>query len=101
MVLARTGEAFGSARRRNSMRYVIAVPAASPTDTPVISRPISSPGRSFHAASTPIATIMVATAASIVPRRPMRAAMELSRCSRAIVLAAKIAKTMVMVRAER
>jgi hypothetical protein len=44
---------------------------------------------------------MVATAARIVPRRPMRAAMELSRCSRAIVLAAKIAKTTVMVRAGR
>jgi hypothetical protein len=80
---------------------VIAVPAASPTDTPVTSRPISSPGRSFHAASTPTATIIVATAPSIVPRRPIRAAMELSRCKMAIVLPAKIAKTTVMVRAER
>jgi hypothetical protein len=80
---------------------VIAVPAASPTDTPVSTRPISSPGRSFHAASTPTATIIIATAASIVPRRPIRAAMALSRCNTAIVLAAKIAKTTVMVRAER
>ena len=77
------------------------MPAASPTATPVTSRPISRPGRSFQAASTPTATIIVATAASIVPRRPIRAAMELSRSSTAIVLAAKIAKTTVMVRAER
>ena len=77
------------------------MPAASPTDTPVSTRPISSPGRSFHAASTPTATIIIATAASIVPRRPIRAAMALSRCSTAIVLAAKIAKTTVIVRAER
>ena len=77
------------------------MPAASPTDTPVISRPISSPGRSFHAASTPAATIIVATETSIVPRRPIRAAMELSRCRMTIVLPAKIAKTTVMVRAER
>ncbi len=67
----------------------------------MISRPISNPGRPFHTASTPIATIIVATAASIVPRRPIRAAMELSRSSMAIVPAAKIAKTTVMVRAER
>ena len=80
---------------------MIAVPAASPTATPVISRPISNPGRPFHTASIPIATIIVATAASIVPRRPIRAAMELSRSSMAIVPAAKIAKTTVMVRAER
>ena len=79
----------------------MATPAASPTDTPVTSRPISSPGRSFHAASTPMASIIVATAASIMPRRPMRAAMALSRCSTPIVLPAKIAKTTVMVRAER
>jgi hypothetical protein len=80
---------------------VIAVPAASPTATPVTTRPISSPGRSFHAASTPIATIIVATAPIIVPRSPIRAAMELSRSSMAIVLPAKIAKTTVMVRADR
>jgi hypothetical protein len=80
---------------------VIAVPAASPTATPVTSRPISSPGRSFHAARTPIATIIVATAPSITPRRPIRAAMALSQRSRAIVLPAKIAKTTVTVRAER
>ena len=60
------------------------MPAASPTDTPVITRPISSPGRSGQAASTPIATIIAATDASIVPRRPMRAAMALSRSSTAI-----------------
>jgi hypothetical protein len=69
----------------------MAMPAASPTDTPVSSRPISSPGRSFHTASTPTATIIIATAPSIMPRRPIRAAMELSRCSVAIVLPAKIA----------
>jgi hypothetical protein len=101
MVLARTTDAFGSARRRSSTRYVMAIPAASPTDTPVTTRPISSPARSFHAASTPTASIIVATAASIMPRRPRRAAMELSRCSTAIVLPAKIAKTTVIVRAER
>jgi len=55
--------------------------------------------RLFDTASTAI--IIVATAASIMPRRPIRAAMELSRCSTAIVLPAKIAKTTVMVRAER
>ena len=101
MVLARATDAFGSARRRNSTRYVIAGPAASPTATPVSARPISSPGRSFHAASTPIATIIIATAASIMPRRPIRAVTALSRCSVAIVPAAKIAKTTVIVRAER
>jgi hypothetical protein len=101
MVLARTGDAVGSARSRNSMRYVIAVPAASPTATPVIRRPISNPGRSFHAASTAIATIIVATAASITPRRPIRATTELSLRSMAIVPAAKIAKTTVIVSAER
>jgi hypothetical protein len=101
MVLARAADAFGSARSRNSTRYVTAVPAASPTGTPVSRRPINSPGRSFHAASTPIATIIVATEPSIMPRRPTRAAMELSLCSVAIVLPAKIAKTTVIVRAER
>ena len=77
------------------------MPAASPADTPVTSRPISSPGRSFHAASTPMASIIVTTAASIMPRRPMRAATALSHCSTPIVLPAKIAKTRVMVRADR
>jgi hypothetical protein len=48
-----------------------------------------------------MATIIVATAVSIVPRRPIRAAMELSRSSTAMVLPAKMAKTRVMVRAER
>lgn len=79
----------------------MAGPAASPTATPVIRRPINSPGRSFHAASTPIATIIVPTAPSIMPRRPRRVAMELSLCSVAIVPPAKIAKTTVIVRAER
>ena len=41
------------------------MPAASPTATPVTSRPISRPGKSFHTASTPIATIIVATAATL------------------------------------
>ena len=77
------------------------MPAASPTDTPVITRPISSPGSAVQAASTPTATIIVATEASIVPRRPIRPVMELSRSRTAIVLAAKIAKTTVMVSAER
>ena len=80
---------------------MIEIPAAKPTDTPVTSRPISSPGRSFHAASTAMASIIVATAASIMPRRPRRAAMELSHCRTPIVLPAKIAKTTVIVRAER
>ena len=79
----------------------MAGPAASPTATPVSRRPISSPGRSFHAASTPIATIIIATAASIMPRRPMRPVRELSLRSVAIVPPAKIAKTTVIVRAER
>jgi len=53
MVRARAIDAFGSARRRSSIRYVIAVPAASPTDAPVSRRPTRSPGRAFHAASNP------------------------------------------------
>ena len=69
----------------------MAVPAASPTDTPVIRRPMSSPGSAFHAASNPAATIIVATAPSITPRRPMRAAMKRTDSSAAIVPAAKIA----------
>src|SRR5205809_397742 len=44
IVWAGPGEAFGSARRRSSMRYVIAVPAANPTATPVSRRPSSRPG---------------------------------------------------------
>ena len=54
------------------MRYVIAVPAASPTDNPVTRRPTIKPGSAFHNTSTPAATIIVATEASITPRRPMR-----------------------------
>ena len=48
-----------------------------------------------------MATIIDATEPSIMPRRPTRAASELSRSSVAIVLPAKIAKTTVIVRAER
>ncbi len=75
MLRARTIDALGSARRRNSIRYVIAVPAASPAATPVSRRPMNSTGSPFHAARSPAATIMVATAPSITPRRPTRAAM--------------------------
>ena len=60
----------------------MAVPAASPTATPVIKRPTSSPGRAFHAASKPAAAIIVATAPSITPRRPARAAMKRDRQQR-------------------
>ncbi len=91
IVRATTGEAFGSARARNSMRYVIAVPAAIPTANPVSRRPSSSPGSAFQAASSPAAAIIVATAASITPRRPMRAAMNGTAISAAIVPAAQIA----------
>jgi hypothetical protein len=45
----------------------MAVPAARPTATPVINRPMSNPGRAFHAASTPAAAIIV-TAPSPPPR---------------------------------
>ena len=79
----------------------MATPAASPIATPVRKRPMSSAGRSFHAASNPAATIIVATPASIAPRRPMRAAMNRSPSSVMIVPAAKIAKTMVITKAER
>jgi len=79
----------------------MAGPAASPTATPVSRRPSSSPGRSFHAASTPMATIIIATAPSIMPRRPRRIVRKLSLRSVAIVPPAKIAKTTVIVRAER
>ena len=73
------------------MRYAIAVPAAIPTATPVSRRPRSSPGSAFHAASSPAATIVVATAASITRRRPMRSAMNGTAISAAIVPAAQIA----------
>ncbi len=69
----------------------MAVPAASPTDTPVSRRPSSRPGSAFHAASTAAAAIIVATEASITPRRPMRWAMNGTAISAAIVLAAQIA----------
>jgi Phage integrase, N-terminal SAM-like domain len=45
--------AFGSARSRSSIRYGIATPVARPIATPVSRRPISSPGRAFHAATSP------------------------------------------------
>jgi hypothetical protein len=91
IVRAAIGDAFGSARSRSSMRYVIAVPAANPTATPVSRRPTSRPGNSFHATSTPAATIIVATEASITPRRPMRSTMNGTAISAAIVLRAQIA----------
>ncbi len=91
MVWARTMDASGLARSLNSIRNVIAVPAAKPTDTPVISRPMSSPGSAFHAASSPAASIIVATAPSITPRRPMRAAMDRTSSSEMIVPPAKMA----------
>ena len=69
----------------------MAVPAARPTATPVIKRPTSSPGSAFHAASNAAATIIVATAPSMTPRRPTRAAMKRTDNSVAIVPAAKIA----------
>src|SRR2546423_1247608 len=61
IVRARTTDAFGSSRSRSSMRYVTAVPAASPTETPESTRPTSNPGRAFQTPITPAATIIVAT----------------------------------------
>jgi len=77
------------------------VPAANPTETPVSRRPRSRPGSAFHAASSPAATIIVATAANITPRRPMRCATNGTAISAAIVPAAQIAYTIVIVNAER
>jgi hypothetical protein len=48
-----------------------------------------------------MATIIIATAPSIMPRRPRRIVRKLSLRSVAIVPPAKIAKTTVIVRAER
>jgi hypothetical protein len=79
----------------------MAVPAASPTATPVIRRPISSPGSAFHAARRPTAAIIVATAPSIAPRRPTRPTMKRTEKSAPIVPPAKIAKTTVTVNADR
>lgn len=79
----------------------MAVPPASPTAAPVIKRPMSSPGRSFHAASKPAAAIIVATAPSITPRGPARAAMKRTDNNAAIVPPAKIAYTTVTVKADR
>ena len=58
---------------------------------PVSSRPTSSPARSFHATNSAAATIIVATAANMTPRRPMRSAMYGTAISAAIVPAAQIA----------
>ena len=69
----------------------MAIPATSPTAMPVMKRPTSSPGRSFHAASKTAAPIIVATAASITPRRPIRRARAGTASNAAIVPAAKIA----------
>jgi hypothetical protein len=51
----------------------MATPAASPIATPVSRRPISSPGRACHAASSPAATIIVATPPSIMTTRKANA----------------------------
>jgi hypothetical protein len=45
--------------------------------------------------------IIVTTAPSIMPRRPARAAMELSLCRVAIVPPAKVAQITVIMKAER
>jgi hypothetical protein len=73
------------------MRYGIAVPEASPTDTPVSRRPASNPGRSFQATSNAADAIIVATAASITPLRPVRAAIASTLSNVVTVPAAKIA----------
>ena len=52
---------------------------------------MSSTGSPFHAASKPAATIMMATAPSITPRRPTTAAMRGTTSSVAMVPAAKMA----------
>ena len=69
----------------------MAVPATSPTATPVIKRPRINPGKAFHAASKPAAAIIVTTAASIAPRRPTRATTNRTEINAAIVPPAKIA----------
>ena len=91
IVRARTTDAFGSSRSRSSMRYVVAVPAASPTDTPVITRPTSNPGRAFQTAITAAAAIIVATPPSIAPRRPIRATTTRSQSKATIAPHAKTA----------
>ena len=77
------------------------MPAASPTDTPVSTRPTTSPGGVFQAASKAAAPIIVATAPSIAPRRPTRATTTRSKINATIVPAAKTAYTTVTVNAER
>jgi len=79
----------------------VAVPAASPTDMPVSTRPTKSPGSDFQAASKAAATIIVATAPSIAPRRPTRATTTRSKINAAIAPPAKTAYTTVTVKAER
>ena len=91
MVLAVATDPGGSARSRSSMRYVIAVPDTSPTATPVTSRPSTSPGRSFQTAKRTAAAIIVATAATITPLRPILAATSDTVRRAAMVLAAKMA----------
>jgi hypothetical protein len=59
--------AFGSARSRSSIRYGIATPVARPIATPVSRRPISSPGRAFHAASSPHHTFIPPSTAIWTP----------------------------------
>ncbi len=101
MFRADTIDAFGSARRRNSIKYVIAVPAARPTATPETRRPMSNPGNAFHTASNPAAAIMIATLLSITPRRPMRTAMRGTARRAVMVPPAKMAKTTVIMRDDR
>ena len=69
----------------------VIAPTVKPTAMPVIRRPINSPGKAFQTASRTAATIMVATAVSITPRRPIRLASAGTATSAAIVPAAKIA----------
>ena len=78
----------------------MATPAASPIATPVRKRPTSSAGRSFHAASNPEATIIVATPASIAHRRPMRGDEALPQ-QRDYRPSREDRKTMVITKAER
>jgi hypothetical protein len=97
MVAAAAGTGSLTERREPAGRFSVAtrgvgVPLSGTGATPVRKRPTSSAGRSFHAASNPAATSIVATPASIAPRRPMRAAIKCSPSSVMIVPAAKIAK---------
>ena len=62
-----------------------------PDREPVMKRPTSSPGRCLPRREHDGRPIIVATAASITPRRPIRLAMAGTASSAAIVPAAKIA----------